>query len=126
MAITHIVGVRDSFCSDVSVATEANGAAGTVVFMAAAVDLCTVPMAVGNAWAAPSGGSMTANAFPGPGTVTVAGTTDIFEIRDAVGTLVLTGSVTGVGSGGDIEITNPVLEVNDQINVTALTYTAAP
>lgn len=54
-----------------------------------------------------------------------AGTIAKFQIFNGAALEVLSGDVTAIGGGGDIEISTLLLAATDKVSLTALTYTAA-
>jgi hypothetical protein len=54
------------------------------------------------------------------------GDIDNFVTRDKDGTQRLAGSVTAIGMGGDVEVTNPNIAPGQDCSLESLTYEAAP
>jgi len=80
------------------------------------------------AFGAASGGTATADVTPEPtGTAVAAGTAQWFRALDSDGVditdNVIDGSVTATGGGGDMEINNTSIEVDQVVNITAWTVT---
>ncbi len=69
--------------------------------------------------------TIVANAIA-PDTDVAAGTCTAFRIRHATGTAYLSGSVSVVGGGGDIQMNSVTFGGGDTVSVSALTYTAGP
>lgn len=87
-------------------------------------ELATITFA-NPAFGASSGGqaNMLAGSVDEPSAT--AGTVDRFKIKDGAGLEVLQGDVTVPGGGGDITLTDVILETGDKVSLTSLTYTAA-
>lgn len=73
------------------------------------------------AFTPPSGGQAAltvalVDPFTGAGTVTK------FAIEDALGTLLVTGTVTEIGGGGDIEVVDTTFLVGDRVEINSLVY----
>ena len=60
---------------------------------------------------------------PRSGTAAAAGTAGCFAIEDSVGVNILQGSVTATAGGGDIELDNTSIAVDQTVNITALAVT---
>jgi hypothetical protein len=120
MAITHIVGTRNSLADQIDADI---GAAGVLRLLDDTVTLLDIAFS-NPAFGAAASGVITVTGTPS-GSVATGGTVDKFEFRSSGGAIVF-GSVTAVSGGGDLEITNTVLVASDTVTVTSLTYTAAP
>lgn len=78
------------------------------------------------AFGAASGGIITLNGTPIATQALADGpSVDNFQLLDQDGTLVISGSVTAVGGGGDIEITNINVALDQDCSLDSLTYAAA-
>lgn len=124
MAVTHSNAAR-SVMADAVLALLNDGGAGTLEFQTAGgaeVATCTF---TDPAFGAAVNGVATANAVANDTNAT-GGTVAQFEMQNNAGTGVIFGSVTVVGSGGDIELSSLVVGVGDTVAVTSLQYTAAP
>lgn len=83
--------------------------------------LCTCNLAA-TAFGAASSGVATAGAVS-QGTVQIAGTIALALFRNKSNTEIFRGSVSLAGAGGDIVLSGTAVNVNDTIDITALTYT---
>lgn len=109
-----------------AVTTDVDSGAGTAVVrvLGGVILLTTHDMAVPSFDPAVSG-TITANAIIDDTGIT-DGTADNFEINNRDGSLSISGSVTGVGGGGELIIDNPNIETGEVVKVVELTYTASP
>jgi hypothetical protein len=74
------------------------------------------------AFGAAASGSAALDVSPVPSGVGVAaGTAGCFAIEDSTGVNVVQGNVTGTGGGGDIELDNTSIAVDQTVNITGLT-----
>jgi len=72
---------------------------------------------------ADSSGTATLASVPRTGTASATGTAGCFSIVSGGGAIVMQGSVTGTGGGGDIEMDNPALVNGQAVQVAGFTYT---
>jgi hypothetical protein len=76
------------------------------------------------AFAAASGGSKALDVAPALSTVGVAaGDAGWFRILDSTGVKVLDGDITATGGGGDIEVDNVSIAIDQVVNLTGLNVT---
>lgn len=74
---------------------------------------------------AAAAGVATADVSPQPtGVAVAAGTAGWFRAEDSTGVDCLDGNVTATGGGGDMEINNTSIAVDQDVNITAWTVTA--
>ncbi len=73
-----------------------------------------------------SGPTITLNDTPIDGAAGADGDLDNFQILDKNGTMVVAGSITGSGGGGDIEVSNTNIATGQASTLDSLTYTASP
>ena len=129
MAITHLEAVRDEFCVDVSTAVDFGPAPGLCVLKAAGTEVATIVLN-DPAFGAPAAGVLTLDVgtVPEDGSATGnASLVDSMEFQDSTGTLVFAGdNITGVGGGGDLELSKNPIDSSDIVQLTSFTYTSAP
>ena len=129
MAITHLDAVRNTFCTTVSTATDFGPAAGNCVLLTGATTVSTIILN-DPSFDAPSAGVMALVVTTVPedaGAVGNAAAVDSMEFRDSTGTVVFTGdNITGVGGGGDLELSKNPIDANDIVQLTSFSYTASP
>ena len=103
-----------------------NTGAGTAVLeiLATATVLATINLQNPAFGAASSGVITLAGVTLSDTSADATGTADGFQIKDRNGTVVLSGTVTGLSGGGDIELDNTSIVATQQVDITALTYTA--
>jgi hypothetical protein len=53
------------------------------------------------------------------------GSLDNFQLLDSSGTLLLSGTVTATGGGGDITVNNISVNSGQEVAITSLTYSAS-
>lgn len=73
-----------------------------------------------------SGGVAEIRGAPLSDEFTGAGTVAKFSIESSAPAVVVSGTVTGLGGGGDIELSDTVFESGDRLVLAALTYTQPP
>jgi len=123
MAVSHPAAMRNSIADFIVDQIDEGVPPGKLVFQTAGgVTVATLTFgnpAFGNA----SGGIATAAAITSD-TNAVGGTIAKAELRNAAGTPKVLGSVTGVGGGGDIELSSVIISASQTVGLTSLTYTA--
>ena len=122
MAITHSTAARNASADAVIALLNVNPPGNLFFRTAGSAEVAVLPLSNP---AAPSavGGVATFSAIT-PDTTTVAGTVDNFQLRDGNNLVVIDGTVTLVGGGGDIELTSLTYANNETISMSSLTYTA--
>lgn len=126
MAITHETAVRNALANliDDQVNAGATNPSGRVIFRTGAnATVATIAFSA-TAFGAAANGEITANAMTDD-TNAVGGTVANFIITDRDNVTVLTGTVTGIGGGGDIELSSTSIGAGDTVSITALSYTAS-
>lgn len=127
MAITLATAARNAACDAVVDLLDAGAGAGKLRLKSAgAVVLCEISLA-DPAFGAAAAGVASAAGLPKSGTgLAAAGTGTAatqFDATDSTNAVVWSGTVTGVGGGGDIELDNVSIAENQVVTVTSLTHT---
>lgn len=126
MAISHETAVRNALADliDDEVNTGTTNPGGRVVFQTAAeAEVATLEFS-DPAFGAASNGVITANSISDDTNAT-GGEVDNFIITDRDATTILSGTVTGNGGGGDIELSSTTIGAGDTVSITSLTYEAS-
>lgn len=126
MAITHVTAVRNSLATVVKDAVAAGSAhAARLVIRESTTTIVSFDLA-STPFGSPSSGTIAANALPvNTNAVAAATAVDNFRLENKDGGLVLSGTVTAVGMGGDVEVTNPNIANGQDCSLEALSYEAA-
>lgn len=122
-AITHATATRNAISDAVDAHINTGGGTAVLKIRQSTTDLVSFNLQ-NPAFGASSSGTITLAGVPIAATAGAAGTADGFQILDRGGALVLSGSVTGNGGGGDIEVSNTSIANGQSCSLTALTYTA--
>lgn len=124
MAITHETAVRNGLADFIDAQVNGGTGAGTLEFQTSG-DVEVATLTFGDpAFGAAASGVITANSITDDTNAT-GGTVAKFVIKDGDGTSILSGSVTGSGGGGDIELSSTSVGAGDTVSVSSLTYEAS-
>jgi hypothetical protein len=127
MSITHVTAVRNAL-ADVIAAAVANGSAhaARLVIRQGTTTVVTFDLA-STPFGAASSGIISANSLPIETLAEANGSAvDNFRLEDKDGGLVLSGSVTATGMGGDVEVTNTNIALNQDCSLESLSYEGPP
>ena len=125
MAITHVVGVRNSLADLVVDAIDLGSADSTgdlVIMTSGDVEVATLVF-LNPAFGAAGSGTSTANAITSDTSAT-GGTAALFKIQDRDNAEIFRGTVTATGGGGDIELSSVSIGASDTVAISSFTYTA--
>ncbi|GEM_PF-2095829 len=127
MAITHANGVRTSLANVVGDAVDVGSGTSHLRLLDGATTVVEFDLDNPAFDTAPatSAGVITLQGVPIETTADDDGDLDSFSIVDRNGDTVLSGSVTAIGMGGDIEVTNINVATGQDCSLESLTYTAA-
>lgn len=126
MALTHATATRNSLADqiDTLVNTGSADAGGDIKIMTSG-DAELVVITLGNpAFGAASSGTISGSGLPKTGTAGATGTAAKFDLRDRDNTIILSGTVTSTGGGGDIELDNTSIANGQAVSLDTLTYDA--
>ncbi|ULQ45880.1 hypothetical protein JN531_012295 [Flagellatimonas centrodinii] len=127
MAISHSNAARNAMADavDAQVNTGSADASGDFVLIASGgpTDLVSIVLQ-DPAFGAAASGVITLAGTPLSNTASATGTTDTFEIRDKDNGVVIDGTVTATGGGGDVEIDNTSIASGQTVELSSLTWTA--
>lgn len=125
MTITHENPTRSAL-ADLMTTREGTGAGAnaTLVFRAATTDIVTFALQAPTFGAAVNGTRTLAGA-PITQAAAAAGVVDNFQVKNKDAGLEWSGSITIVGGGGDIEITNTNIAAAQDVQLASLTYAAS-
>lgn len=127
MAVTHSTAIRTGIADYVADAhdlgTGANGSLAIRDTSGSPVDLIVFNFQ-STAFGAASSGVATLLGTPIATTAAASGTADSLETRRKDGVVILSGTVTGPGGGGDAIISNTSVEEDQPASLTSLTYAA--
>lgn len=123
MAVTHATAIRNTIADAVVDAIDAGVGAGTLELQTSgAVEVATLAFSA-TAFGAASSGVATAAAITDDTSAT-GGTITQFQIKNGSGTVIISGSVSASGGGGDIVISSTSIGAGDTVSASSLTYTA--
>lgn len=125
MAITHPTAARNALADEIDalVNTGSTDAQGDFVILDDTTDLIEFELS-DPAFGAAAGGTITLAGTPKSATAGATGTADKFEVRNKDNTVIYTGTVTGDGGGGDVEIDNTSVASGQSAELTSHSYTA--
>ena len=127
MAITHSTSARNALAdtTDDQVNAGSTDSQGDLVIIDSTgpTDLITFNLQ-DPAFGAASSGTITLQGTPISTTAGADGTADTFEARDKDNNMVYTGSVSGTGGGGDLEIDNTDVNSGQSAELSSHSYTA--
>jgi hypothetical protein len=124
MAVTHSATVRDALANEIASLVDTGvGANATLEFQTSGdIEVATCNFSA-TAFGAASSGVITANAISSDISAT-GGTVAKAVIKDKDGDIILSGSVTTSGGGGDVIMSSLSVGAGDTVSVSSLTYTA--
>lgn len=123
MSLTHATALRSTLADAVDAAINTGSGAAKLRLRDGATTIVDFELqnpAFGNAAA----GVITLEGVPIAAEAGAAGELDNFQILDRDGGVVLSGSVSGSGMGGDIEVSNINVADEQECSLDSLTYTA--
>lgn len=127
MTLSHNTTVRNAILdlidTQVNAGTTDAGADVVLIDSSGPTDLVTFTQS-DPAFGAASSATMALSAPPQTVAAAATGTADTFEIRDRDNTVVQSGTVTGTGGGGDMEIDNQSIASGQDVTLQSYTLTA--
>lgn len=128
MAITHATGIRNSLANVVGDAHDVGSGTAVVRLRDGSSTIVDFNLSNPAFDTAPASavGLITLQDVPISATASADGEVDNFVTLDRDGADVLAGSVTAIGMGGDIEVTNVNVANGQDCELESLTYEAAP
>jgi hypothetical protein len=124
MSIVHNATVRASFAGDVNTAMTSGS---TLVLLTGVTEVSTMPLNF--PVFSQVGAVLTADVIPipeDPAATGNASAVDSMEFRNGANAPVFTGdNITGIGGGGDLELSKNPIDANDVVQLTSFTYTAS-
>lgn len=125
MAVTHLAALRNILADAVD--AHVNTGAGTAVARLRDSTTVLVSFSLLNpAFGAAASGIITLNGVALEATAVADGDADNAQIVNRNGDVSLSCSVTAIGMGGDIEVSNPNIATGQDCTLESLTYEAAP
>lgn len=125
MAVTHGTPTRNAAADAVVDRVDGGAGAGELrLLTAGAAEVATLTFsdpAFGNA----ASGVAAAAAITSDSSAT-GGTVALFAVVDSDANVIFQGTVTGVGGGGDIELSSVVIGAGETVSASAFSYTAMP
>ena len=119
----HATAIRNTIADAVVDAIDAGAGSGTLELQTSGgAEVATLTFS-STAFGAASSGTATAAAITDD-TDATGGVISQFQIKDSNGSLVISGSVSESGGGGDIIITSTSIGAGDSVSASSLTYTA--
>ena len=123
MAITHNTAVRNALADLIDTLVNTGASTAVLKLRDGTTDIVSFNLSA-TAFGAASSGTITLAGTPIAGTAGASGDVDGFQILDKDGTLILSGTVTATGGGGDIEITNISVANGQGCSLTSFSYSA--
>lgn len=124
MAITHSTAARNKIADEVTALLDAGGAGSLVIGTTGmGATLATIALSA-TSFGAASGGVCTLSGTPLEGTASGTGTAAACQLKDGGGTVVITGTVTATGGGGDVTLVSTSITTGEVVRITSGTYTA--
>jgi hypothetical protein len=125
MSITHLAALRTILADTVDAAVNSGG--GTAKFRLRASSTVIVDFDLANpAFGAAVAGVITLAGVPISAAAIAGGVVDNFQVLARDGTVSFSGSVTGVGGGGDVELSNTNVANGQDCSLDSFTYAAPP
>lgn len=124
MSITHTTAIRNGLADYTADQHDVGGGTAVLEIRAGSTVLITFNLP-NPAFSAASVGIATLLGVPIATTASASGVADNFVTRNRAGTQILAGSVTAVGMGGDIQVSNTNIALSQQASLDSLTYEAA-
>lgn len=124
MALTHSDAAKQA-ATDAVVDLFDGGAGnpeGHLIIRDSTTVLATLLLSDPSFGAAATSGIATANAIADDTSAAASGDADNFQIVDKASVLILSGSITLVAGGGDIEMDNINITIGQTVSMTSLTY----
>lgn len=127
MALTHSTatrnGIADSVDDSVNAGTADTGGDFVVIDSGGPTDLVSIEFQ-NPAFGAAAAGVITAQGVPLSANAGATGTANLFEIRNRDNVVVIDGTVTSTGGGGDAEIDNTSINSGQTVELSSLSWTA--
>jgi hypothetical protein len=123
MTLTHSTAVRNGVADLVVDDIDGGTGAGAFLLLTAADAVVAELPFSDPAFAAASGGAAAANAITSD-TNAAGGEVAKFAWVDGDDTVIVEGTVTGTGGGGDIEMTSTTVAATETVSCSSATYTA--
>ena len=128
MSITHPTAIRSSKATVVLTAVDVGSGPGQCVLKSGANEVSTIPL--NKPSFIQSGATLTLDNSPVPQDPSATGNASnvsSVEFQDSDANVVFTGgNITGVGGGGDVELSKNPIAASDIVQLASFTYTAAP
>ena len=121
MAITNETLARDGLSNAFDVLVNTGSGTSTMIFRDDTTNIVTFNLE-DPAFGASSTGTITLSGLPITAAAVAGGTIDGFQILDQDAALLLSGSITGIAGGGDIEVTNTTVLNLQTLTITSFTY----
>lgn len=127
MSVTHSTAVRSVLADalDNYLNTTGSAEAGAQLILRDSTTDVVVFQLGNPAFGAAASGVITGSGLPIEAQADADGDVDNFRIVDRDGVAVVSGSVTSIGMGGDVEVSNTNIADNQDCSLDQLTYTAA-
>lgn len=128
MAISHSATLRNTFATAVLAAIDAGSGPGKIVLKTAGGATTLAVIALNDPAGTVSGPTLTFSTSPAPSdsAADASGVVAVAEIQSSDSVVVISGAVTEAGGGGDFTIASTSITAGDPVNLTNLTYAAAP
>ncbi len=125
MSLSHVATLRNTLVNAVLTAlgVGATDPNGDLVFMTAG-DVAVATLALSATPGVVAGAVLTYNAIADD-TNAAGGTVALFKTQDRVNSEVYRGAVTGIGGGGDMELSSLIVAALDTVSVTSMSYTSS-
>lgn len=125
MTIVHVTTLRNALAEAVRSAVNGGASNSSIVMRDGSTTAVTFDLG-GTPFGAASSGIITLDGVPISAVASASVTElDNFQLKDGDGTTQITGSITAVGMGGDIEVTNVNVANGQDCSLESLTYEAA-
>lgn len=124
MALSYSTTLRNNGLDEITALIDAGAGAGKLKIQVSGggTTLSTHALSDPSAGAA-SAGVLTFNAIADDTSADDTGTAAQFVLTDDADTVVVTGSVTATGGGGDIELSSTSITLGDTVSISSLTIT---
>ena len=124
MAI-HTTAAKDALCNGIKDTIDADLSAGTIKLYLANETTLVSTVVLQYPCGVVSGGVLTfSTTMADSGAVGNASPVAHFKVTDNSGDEVFSGTVTGIGGGGEIELDDTTIDNGDTVTITSLTWTA--